>query len=100
LCIHISCQESPYPSQVSSWLLLWKPLECKRCRINRWHTAQHKQWVYCGKVVLQWESPARELELTATYRLEVDKGGEWRSSRKVTGQDNPQWPSDSTKIMA
>jgi hypothetical protein len=35
-------------------------------------------------------TPARELEPTAAYRLGVDKGGGWRSPRKVTGWDNLQ----------
>jgi hypothetical protein len=43
-------------------------------------------------------SPARELELTATYRVGIDIG-EWKSLRKVTGQENPQWPSDPPEIM-
>jgi hypothetical protein len=38
--------------------------------------------------------PKRELELTAAYRLgvDIDIGGGWRSSRKVTGWENPQCP--------
>jgi hypothetical protein len=45
-------------------------------------------------------SPARKLEPTAAYRLGVDKGGGWRSPRKVTGRDNPQCPTDLPKILA
>jgi hypothetical protein len=35
-------------------------------------------------------SPARELGPTTAYSLEVDKGGGWRSPRKVPGRENPQ----------
>jgi hypothetical protein len=43
-------------------------------------------------------APARELEPTAAYRLRVDVG-EWRSPRKVTGQENPQGSSDLPEII-
>jgi hypothetical protein len=56
--------------------------------------------VYCGEAVLWRGSPTRELEPIAAYRLEVDKGGGWRSPRKITRWENPQWPSDLPEIMA
>jgi hypothetical protein len=53
--------------------------------------AQELLW----RSVLWTGSPARELEPRAAYGLVVHIGGRWRSLRKVTGQDNPQCPSDS-----
>jgi hypothetical protein len=58
--------------------------------------AQHRVY-YSGRSPMEG-SPARELELTATYRVGIDIG-EWKSLRKVTGQENPQWPSDPPEIM-
>jgi hypothetical protein len=40
------------------------------------------------------------MELTVAYRLGIDIGGGWRSPRKVTGWENPQWPSNPPEIMA
>jgi hypothetical protein len=47
----------------------------------------------CGGV------PSKQLEPTAAYRLGADTGGEWRSPRKVTEWDNPQWLFDPPEIM-
>jgi hypothetical protein len=44
--------------------------------------------------------PAREVEPTAAYRLGKIKVGEWRSTSKVTGQDNLQCPSDPQEMLA
>jgi hypothetical protein len=71
-------------------------------RSSQWicrKTAQHQHRVYCGEVVLPKGTPARELEPIAAYRLVIDVGCGWRSSRKVTGQDNPQCLSDPLEIM-
>jgi hypothetical protein len=55
-----------------------------------------------GFIVEKWPcrgGPQQESWTPTPYRLGVDKGGGWRSPRKVTGQDNPQWPSDLPEIM-
>jgi hypothetical protein len=43
--------------------------------------------------------PQQEQEPTTAYRLGLDKGGGWRSPRKVTGWENPHRPSDPSERM-
>jgi hypothetical protein len=44
--------------------------------------------------------PRKRAGAPAAYRLGVNIGDRWRSPRKVTGWENPQWPSDPLEIKA
>jgi hypothetical protein len=52
-------------------------------------TAQCQGRVYCGEVVLWRGDFSKRVGGSIHYRLGVDKGGRWRSPRKVHRQNNP-----------